>query len=72
MDVVSYLVLTHSSYTKEPMKAFKSLQSFKYFEAGFVTKVGTKLVKDFYILLGKVCHSNKCLIIFNTTLTQSL
>ncbi|KAJ8954110.1 hypothetical protein NQ317_007716 [Molorchus minor] len=35
------------------MKAFKSLQAYKYFESGFVLKTGTKLVNDCYILLGK-------------------
>lgn len=56
MDIVSYLVLTHSYYTKEQMKAFKSLQAYKFFEGGFVIKVGTKLVNDLYILVGKVCQ----------------
>lgn len=55
MDIVSYLVLTHSFYTKEQMKSYKSLQSYKYFESGFVTNAGTKVVNDFYILIGKVC-----------------
>lgn len=54
MDIVSYLVLTHSYYTKEQMKAYKSLHSFKYFESGFVVNVGTKVVNDFYIVVGKV------------------
>lgn len=54
MDIVAYFVLSHSFYTKEQMKAYKSLQSYKYFESGFVQRVGSKLVGDLYILLGKV------------------
>lgn len=53
-DVFVYLVLTHSYYTNEQYKAYKSLQSYKYFEAGFVIKAGTKLIKDFFVLIGKV------------------
>lgn len=54
MDIVSYLVLTHSYYSKAQMKAYKSLQSYKYFESGFVVNAGTKIVNNFYILVGKV------------------
>lgn len=50
MDIVSYLVLTHSYYSKEQMKAYKSLQSYKYFESGFVVNAGTKVVNGFYFL----------------------
>lgn len=53
-DIFSYLVLTHSLYTLEQMKAYKSLDAHKYFSAGFVLKAGTKVVNDFYILVGKV------------------
>lgn len=54
MDIVAYLVLTHSFYTKDEMKAYKSLQSFKYFEAGFVRQIGCKEVGDYVIVVGKV------------------
>ena len=59
MDIVSYLLLTHSYYTKEQMKAFKSLDSYKYFESGFVLKVGTKIINDLYIVVGQVKHSQR-------------
>lgn len=36
------------------MKAYKSLQAYKYFEAGFVSEIGTKQINDFYVLVGKV------------------
>lgn len=54
MDIVSYLVLTHSFYTKDQMKAFKSLEAYKYFNSGFVLKAGTKIVNNLYVLVGKV------------------
>lgn len=54
MDIVSYLVLSHSYYSKVQMKAYKSLESYKYFESGFVLRVGTKMENDLYILLGQV------------------
>ncbi|KAJ8964110.1 hypothetical protein NQ317_010891 [Molorchus minor] len=59
MDIVSYLVLTHSFYTKDQMKAFKSLEAYKYFNSGFVLKVGSKVINTFYVLVGKVKHSQR-------------
>ena len=59
LDIVAYLTLTHSFYTKQQMKAYKSLQSYKYFEAGFVLKAGTKLINDLCIFVGQVKHSQK-------------
>ncbi|XP_023311884.1 uncharacterized protein LOC111692233 [Anoplophora glabripennis] len=59
MDIVSYLVLTHSYYSREQMKAYKSLQAYKYFAAGFVDKVGIKPINDYVLLVGKVQHSMK-------------
>lgn len=53
-DIFVYLVLTHSYYTQEQYKAYKSLQAYKYFEAGFVTKLGTTIIKEFFVLVGKV------------------
>lgn len=54
MDIASYLVFTHSFYTHTQMKAYKSLESYKYFESGFVLKVGTKIENHLYILVGQV------------------
>lgn len=56
MDIVSYLLLTHSFYTQQQMKAYKSLEAYKYFSSGFVLKAGTKIVNNFYVLLGKVSY----------------
>ncbi|CAH1106498.1 unnamed protein product [Psylliodes chrysocephalus] len=54
MDIVIYLVLTNSYYTEKQMKAYKSLTPYKYFEAGFVEKVGVKQVNGYMLLVGKV------------------
>lgn len=54
MDIVTYIVLTHSFYTNEQMRAYKSLEAYKYFEAGFVEKVGFKNINNLVLLVGKV------------------
>lgn len=53
-DIFVYLVLTQSYYTHEQYKAYKSLQSYKYFESGLVIKAGTKVIKGFFVLIGQV------------------
>ncbi|XP_074039917.1 uncharacterized protein isoform X1 [Leptinotarsa decemlineata] len=59
MEIICYLVLTHSFYTKEQMRAYKSLNAFKYFEAGFVENVGFQLINDYVLIAGTVKHSMK-------------
>lgn len=55
MDIVAYLVLTHSFYTNDQMRAYKSLEAYKYFEAGFVEKVGCKsFPNNFTVMVGQV------------------
>ncbi|KAF5275264.1 hypothetical protein FQA39_LY06924 [Lamprigera yunnana] len=53
IDILSYLVLTHSFYTKNQMEAYKSLQVYKYFKAGFVQKVRCKRINDMVVIAGK-------------------
>lgn len=55
MDIVSYLVLTTSFYTRYQMKAYKSLAAYKYFEAGFVTECGVTKINNYCVIIGKVC-----------------
>ncbi|XP_044765746.1 uncharacterized protein LOC123321995 [Coccinella septempunctata] len=59
LDIAAYLTLSHSFYTNQQMKAYKSLQAYKYFEAGFVLKAGTKYINNLCILVGKVKHSQR-------------
>lgn len=56
IDIISYVVLTHSYYTNEQLRAYKSLAAYKYFEAGFVEKVGFQNIDDLVLLLGKVSN----------------
>ncbi|KAJ8957307.1 hypothetical protein NQ317_010645 [Molorchus minor] len=49
IDMVNYLIFTHSFYTGQqlkPLKAYKSLQAYKYYEAGFVKEVLAKKVHE--------------------------
>ncbi|KAG5869534.1 hypothetical protein JTB14_018666 [Gonioctena quinquepunctata] len=58
-DIFSYIVLTHSFYTHEQMKAYKTLDAHEYFSAGFVLKIRTKIINDFHVMVGKVKHPIK-------------
>lgn len=51
MAIVTYLALTTSYYTKEQMKAYISLNGFKFFETGFLTKCGATNIHDHYIVV---------------------
>ncbi|CAG9772931.1 unnamed protein product [Ceutorhynchus assimilis] len=46
MDLVNYLILSHSFYTGQQLKAYKSLQAYKQFEAGSVQGVLAKQFND--------------------------
>lgn len=54
MDIVAYLVLTHSFYTKEQMKAYKSLNGYKLFEPGFVQSCGATEIGGYSAVVGSV------------------
>lgn len=60
MDIVAYLVLTTSFYTKQQMKAFKSLQAYKYFDAGFVRICGTLKINNHIVARGNVSYRVVC------------
>lgn len=55
MDLVNYLILTHSFYTGQQLKAYKSLQAYKYYESGFVQEVlAKKINSNAFVVVGKV------------------
>lgn len=57
MDMVNYLILTHSFYTGQQLKAYKSLQAYKYYEAGFVQDVMAKRMNEnYFVIVGKVSY----------------
>ncbi|KAK5647764.1 hypothetical protein RI129_002656 [Pyrocoelia pectoralis] len=56
MDLVSYLVLTISFYTKEQIKAYKNLNSFNIFKPCCVTKCSVLRIKNFSVIFARVKH----------------
>lgn len=62
-DIYNYLINTNSAYTSEKLKAYKSLESYKYFVAGWVRSVAVMKTNAVYVLLAKVGF---CFYIFRT------
>ena len=56
-DVYNYLVLSTSFCTGERFKAYKGMDSYKYFASGFVSQVGGKVVGDYFVVVGNVSSS---------------
>ncbi|XP_044766704.1 uncharacterized protein LOC123322756 [Coccinella septempunctata] len=59
LDIVSYLVLTTSFYTRLQMKAYKSLNAYNYFKSGFVQSIGAIKIAEFHVIVGSVKHSQR-------------
>lgn len=58
IDLVNYLILTHSFYTGQQMKAYKGLNAYKYYESGLVQEVKAKKMNDkSFVVVGKVSIS---------------
>eukprot|EP00794_Sanderia_malayensis_P010417 gene10417-11507_t len=58
-DLLSYLVLDTSYYTKNQFKAFRSLEAYNHMVSGFITSVQGKIVSKRFVVLGKVRHSQR-------------
>ena len=58
-DLLSYLVLESNFYTKQQFKAYKSLESYNFMVSGFITSVQGCVVREKYIVTGKVRHSQR-------------
>ena len=59
MDLLSYLVLETSFYTKEQFKAYKSLEAYNFLVSGFLTSIQGCIVAGKHIVTGKVRHSQR-------------
>nr|CAI5843864.1 unnamed protein product [Callosobruchus analis] len=53
-EIITYLILTHSFYTKKQMEAYKSLATYKFYEAGFVRDCSAKKIGDHIVVVSKV------------------
>ena len=53
-NIFNYLVLSTSFCTSDSFKAYKSMESYKYFISGFVSNVRAKRFSELYAVLGKV------------------
>jgi hypothetical protein len=58
-DLVSYLVLETSFYTKDQFKNFRSLYAYNQMVSGFITSILGQMFSDKYVVVGKVRHSQR-------------
>ena len=58
-DLVNYLVLETSYYTKQQFKCYKSLEAYNQMMSGFVTSVLGKIIAGRHVVVGKVRHSQR-------------
>ena len=56
-DLLFYLDLETSYYTKQQFKAFRNLQAYNQMVSGFISSVQGHIVKDNFVVLAKVTHS---------------
>ncbi|XP_022807134.1 uncharacterized protein LOC111344187 isoform X3 [Stylophora pistillata] len=59
LDLVSYLVLETSFYTKDQFKNFRGLQAYNQMVSGFITSILGQIFSGKYVVIGKVRHSQR-------------
>ncbi|WAQ95781.1 ING2-like protein [Mya arenaria] len=63
-DIVNYLIFTPSPYSKDDLKAYKSLNCYVQAQCGWVSEVKAAVVGDRHVVIGKV---NQLLALFCLT-----
>ena len=58
-DLLSYLVLETSFYTKQQFKTYKSLEAYNFMVSGFITSIQGCIVSGRHVVAGKVRHSQR-------------
>ena len=53
-DVVNYLVFARSAYTTDQFMAYKSLEAYKFFTAGWVREPLVAVFNDLHVILARV------------------
>jgi hypothetical protein len=56
-DIYNYLINKTSAYTCESMKAFKSLEAYKYFVAGWVHQLKLWKCKENFLVMARVSYT---------------
>ncbi|XP_062288031.1 uncharacterized protein LOC133993176 [Scomber scombrus] len=60
VDITNYLVLQTSFYSKEQMKAYKSMEAYNFFVSGWVHDLGSKVLhEDNRLVFARVNHSQR-------------
>ena len=58
-DILSYLVLETSYYTRKQFNAFRSLEAYNQMVSGFIASVEGHIVANKFVVLAKVRHSQR-------------
>ena len=58
-DILCYLVLETSFYTKEQFKSFRSLEAYNHMVSGWITGVQGHIIAEKFVVLAKIRHSQR-------------